>query len=93
MPDNTEIKVGLGKIETKIDGIDTTLSEIRDHLQTQNGRIGKLETCTAVQDEQIETCEKLISEQGKTVKNNAKYIALIVGAIVGIEKVGSWLLG
>ena len=99
MPDNhnaqehTEIKVSLGKIETKIDSIDGTLTSINEHLCIQNGRLGKTELTTAVQGEKIDTCEDDISMNTSTIKANTWKIALLVGGIVGVEKVGSWLLG
>jgi len=99
MPDNynaaehTEIKVSLGKIETKMDGIDNTLTSINEHLQTQNDRLRDTEKVTAVQGEKIDACEGDISKMDRIIRSNTVRISLIVGAIIGIEKVGSWLLG
>ena len=93
MPENTELKVGLGKLETKIDNISYTLSRIDGHLEKQNGRLNKTELATAVQDEKIETCEKVIESHGNTIKANTWKLAILVGGIVGVEKVGSWLIG
>ena len=91
--EHTELKVSLGKIETKVDVINTTMGEIRDHLKIQNGRLSSAELTTAVQAEKIETCEEEIKTHGNTIKANTWKIAILVGAIVGVEKVGTWLLG
>jgi len=102
MPDqnHTEILVRIAELATTMEHSHEKTSEILDRVTETNGKVAKCVTDIAVHQEMIETSEEKIVAQGDKIESLFKSIgklsvrvALIAGGIVGIEKLGSWLVG
>ena len=91
MSETTEVQ--LGRLFEKVQAIHDTTREIRTDVKTQNGRVYECEGRLNGHDEKIEDNKKDIDKQESAVRKNTWRIGLLVGAIVGIEKVASYLAG
>lgn len=95
MPDQnyTDIQVKVAEIATTMKFNHELTKEILEQVKEQNGKVAECVTDIAVHEERIETNEENISTQGKTIKSNTWRIGLLVGAIMGVERLATWLAG
>ena len=91
MSENTEVQ--LGRLFEKVSAIHDTTQEIRKEVKQQNGRVYSCEGRLDSHDEKISDNKQEIESQDKSIKKNTWRIGLLVGAIVGLEKVATYLAG
>lgn len=95
MPDqnHTDIQVKIAEMAATMTFNYETTKEILTRVKEQNGRVYECEKDIALNEQKIETNKEKIGAQGKRIKSNTWRIGLLVGAIMGIEKLVTRLVG